>query len=149
MIENCLKKIGDLDIWGWNEIRFWLKSHQKKKSHEKSFRKYYIKMKNYANVWIQLILFCWRIFELKNNRAMFLSKQRKCLIKLRDMICLQDINNEKLNATILKLSINLIKHSNFRKKWLIIKYFDEILEYKLSESYWRYFIEYTSIFAIL
>ena len=65
------------------------------------------------------------------------------------MIYLQDINNEKLNIIILKLSISFIKHLNFRKKWFIIKYFDEILEYKLSELYWKCFIEYISMLAIL
>ena len=65
------------------------------------------------------------------------------------MIYFQDISNEKLNITILKFSINLIKYSDFRKKWSIIKYFDKILEYKLSKSYWRCFIKYTSMFMIL
>jgi hypothetical protein len=57
VIEKGLEDVKDLDIRGWNEIRFWLRNHENDKSHEKSFRKYYIKIKNYADVWMQLILF--------------------------------------------------------------------------------------------
>ena len=60
VIENGLAGVKDLDTRGWNEIRFWLRSHQKDKPHGKPFRKYYVKVKDYANVWMQLILFCWR-----------------------------------------------------------------------------------------
>jgi len=149
VIENCLKGIGDLDTRGWNEIRFWLRSHQKEKPHGKPFRKHYVKVKDYANVWMQLILFCWRIFELKDSGAVFLPKQRKCLIKLRDMMCLQDVSNEKLDAAVLRLSISLIKHSDFRKKRSVIKYFGGVLGYKLSESRWRRPAEYTPTLAAL
>jgi len=58
VIEKGLEGVKDLDARGWNEIRFWLRSHQKDKPHGESFRKYYIKMKDYADVWMQLILFC-------------------------------------------------------------------------------------------
>jgi len=74
MIENYLKRIEDLNIQEWNEIHFWLQNHQKNKSHGKSFQKYYIKTKNYANIWMQLILFYWKIFKLKNNDIEFLLK---------------------------------------------------------------------------
>ena len=58
VMENGLEGVRDLDTRGWNEIRFWLRSHQRDKPDGKPFRKYYIKTKNYANVWMQLILFC-------------------------------------------------------------------------------------------
>ncbi len=132
VIEKGLEGVKDLDARGWNEIRFWLQSHQKDKPDGKPFRKYYVKMKDYADVWMQLILFCWRTFELEDSGAEFLPKQRKCLIKVRDMICLQDVNNEKLDAAVLRLSISLIKHSDFRKKQSIIKYFGGVLGYKVS-----------------
>ena len=45
MIENCLESVKDLDDRGWNELRFWLRSHQKDKPDEKPFRKYYVKIK--------------------------------------------------------------------------------------------------------
>ena len=86
---------------------------------------------------------------MKDYDIEFLLKQRKCLIKLRDIIYLQDVSNEKLDATILRLSITLIKHSNFRRKRSIIKYFEEVLEYKLSESRWRRPTEYTPMLVAL
>jgi hypothetical protein len=149
VIEKGLEGVKDLDVRGWNEIRFWLRSHEKDKPHGKPFRKYYVKVKDYADVWMQLILFCWRTFELEDSGAEFLPKQRKCLIKLRDMVCLQDVDNEKLDAAVLRLSISLIKHSDFRKKRSIIKYFGGVLGYKLSESRWRRPSEYTPRLAAL
>jgi hypothetical protein len=50
VIEKSLEGVKDLDARGWNEIRFWLRSHQKDKPDGKPFRKYYIK--DYANVWM-------------------------------------------------------------------------------------------------
>ena len=64
-------------------------------------------------------------------------------------MCLQDVSNEKLDAAVLRLSISLIKHSDFRKKRSIIKYFGGVLGYKLSESRWRRPVEYTSRFVAL
>src|SRR6266496_5270353 len=65
------------------------------------------------------------------------------------MVCLQDVSNEKLDAAILRLSISLIKHSDFRKKRSIIKYFGGVLGYKLSESHWRHPTEYTPTLVAL
>ena len=58
VIKKGLEDVKDLNVRGWNEIRFWLRSHEKDKSHGKSFRKYYVRIKDYADVWTQLILFC-------------------------------------------------------------------------------------------
>ena len=82
VIEKGLESVRDLDTRGWNEVRFWLRSHQREKPHGKPFRKHYVKTKDYSNVWMQLILFCWRTFELKDSGAEFLSEQRVCLIQL-------------------------------------------------------------------
>src|SRR5947207_4164105 len=50
VIEKSLEGVRDLDTRGWNEIRFWLRSHQRDKPDGKPFRKYYVKTKDYANV---------------------------------------------------------------------------------------------------
>lgn len=149
VIEKGLKGVKDLDARGWNEIRFWLRSHQKDKPHGKPFRKYYVKTKDYANVWMQLILFCWRTFELPDSGAEFLPEQRECLIQLRDIVCLQDVDNKKLDSAVLALTISLIEHSDFQKKRSVIKYFGGVLGYKLSESRWRRPAEYTPTLAAL
>src|SRR5208282_5560275 len=46
VIEKGLEGVRDLHIRGWNEIRFWLRSHEKDKPHEKPFRKYYVRTKD-------------------------------------------------------------------------------------------------------
>jgi hypothetical protein len=147
VIENCLDSVKDLDDRGWNELRFWLRSHQKDKAHEKPFRKYYVKIKDYANVWMQLILFCWRTFELPDSGAEFLPDQRECLIQLRDKVCLGNVGDKELDSAILRLSINLIQHQDFQPKRSVIKYFGGVLGYKLSESRWRRPNEHTSTIA--
>jgi hypothetical protein len=149
VIEKGLEGVKDLDVRGWNEIRFWLRSHENDKPHGKPFRKYYVKVKDYADVWMQLILFCWRTFELEESGAEFLPKQRKRLIKLRDMVCLQDVSNKKLDSAVLSLSISLIKHPDFQNKRSVIKYFCGVLGYKVSESRWRRPAEYTPTLAAL
>jgi len=75
VIEKGLEGVKDLDTRGWNEIRFWLRSHEKDKPHGKPFRKHYVKVKDYVDVWMQLILFCWRMFELEDSGTEFLPKQ--------------------------------------------------------------------------
>ena len=59
VIECCLNGVNDLDIREWNEIQFWLRSQEKDKPSSKLFRKYYIKLNAYTDVWTQLILFGW------------------------------------------------------------------------------------------
>ena len=65
------------------------------------------------------------------------------------MIYLQDVSDKKLNSIIFALSINLIEHPDFQKKQFVIKYFDEVLRYKLSESYWKWSMKYISTLVIL
>jgi len=149
IIEKGLEGVKDLDARGWNEIRFWLRSYQKDKPHGKPFRKYYVKTKNYANVWMQLILFCWRTFEVEDSGAEFMLEQRMHLLELRDTVCLQNVSDEKLDSVVLALSVSLIVHSDFRKERSVIKYFSGILGYKLSESRWKRPAEYTPTLAAL
>lgn len=90
VIQCCLNGVNDLDIWEWNEIRFWLRSHEKDKPSAKPFRKFYVKLNTYVDIWTQLILFCWRSFENDDTGAEYLPEQRECLIQLRDIVCLGD-----------------------------------------------------------
>src|SRR5947199_7175148 len=106
MIERCLDGVRDLDIRGWNEIRFWLRSHEKGKPNAKPFHKYYAKSMAYSDIWVQLILFCWRTFEQGDMGAEFLQGQRNCLIRLRDIVCLGDGMNDDIDLAVLELSIS-------------------------------------------
>jgi len=149
VIENGLEGVRDLDSRGWNEIRFWLRSHQKDKPHGKPFRKHYQRVKSYADVWMQLILFCCRAYETEDSGAEFLLEQRECLTELRDMVHSEDVSDDELDLAVIALSISLIEQSDFREKRSVIKYFGAVLGYKLSESRWRRPSEYTPTLAAL
>jgi uncharacterized radical SAM superfamily protein len=94
VIDMCMESVRDLDRRGWNEIRFWLRSTEKGRSHSKPFWKYYDDLKSYADIWSQLILFCLHIFEMKESEVEFLLKQVDHLHKLHEMICLDDSEDE-------------------------------------------------------
>ena len=111
VIDTCMESVRNLDIRGWSEIRFWLRSTEKEKAHSKPFRKYYANLKSYADIWSQLILFCLRIFEMKECEQEFLPKQVGYLHNLRGMICLDDSEDERVDKGVLDLSISLIQHS--------------------------------------
>ena len=143
VIERCLNGVRDLDIRGWNEIRFWLWSHEKDKPCMKPFHKYYAKLTTYSDIWVQLILFCWRTFEWDDTGTEYLPKQRDCLIQLWDIVCLGDHTNDEIYLAVSNLSISLIKHSDFESIHSVIKYFSGIKGYKLSESRWCRPSEYT------
>src|SRR5271154_6811480 len=59
VIEYCMASVEDLDGRGWNEIRFWLRSHQEGQSHEKPFRRPVTELNKYKKIWTRLIIFCW------------------------------------------------------------------------------------------
>jgi hypothetical protein len=58
MIDSCMASVDDLDGRGWNEIRFWLRSHQEGQPHEKPLRKPVTELNKYKKVWTRLIIFC-------------------------------------------------------------------------------------------
>src|SRR4030095_14276150 len=149
MIKNCLESVQDLDIRGWNEIRFWLRSHERYSPSTRPFRKYYVQLEKYSKIWTQLILFCWRTFERDDTGVEFLKEQKRSLALLRDVVCLQNHEDEEVDTAVLDFSINLIKHSDFQREHSIIKYFAGIKGYKLSELRWRRPAEYISILAAL
>ena len=114
VIELCLEGVRDLDIREWNEIRFWLQSHEKDKPNTKPFQKYYTNSTTYTDIWVQLILFYWRSFQQGGTGAEYLKEQRECLIQLQDVMYLQTGEEEDINSAVFDLSVSLIKHSDFQ-----------------------------------
>ena len=82
VIECCLNGVNDLDIREWNEIQFWLRSHEKDKPSFKPFCKFYVKLNTYVDIWTQFILFYWISFENDDMGAEYLPEQREYLIQL-------------------------------------------------------------------
>jgi hypothetical protein len=50
VIDSCMASVEDLDGRGWNEIRFWLRSHQEGQPHEKPLRKPVTELNKYKKV---------------------------------------------------------------------------------------------------
>jgi hypothetical protein len=61
VIDHCTRSVLDLEVRGWNEIRFWLRSHVEGQPHEKPLRKPATELNKYKKVWTRLIMFCWRM----------------------------------------------------------------------------------------
>jgi hypothetical protein len=145
VIDSCMASVDDLDGRGWNEIRFWLRSHQEGQPHEKPLRKPVTELNKYKKVWTRLITFCWRTFELDEVGAEFLDCQRDGIRQLMDAICLQSADDRTVDELMLKLSIRLIKHSDFETEGSVIKYFAGIMGYNVREGRWKRPNHYTPI----
>ena len=60
IIERCMNGVKDIEERGWSKIRFWLQSIEAERPDGRPFRMYYADLVTYINVWIELVLFCWR-----------------------------------------------------------------------------------------
>jgi len=147
MLDNCIYGVEDLDMRGWTELRFWLRSHSPLEPHEKPFRKSVTELKKYKDIWTRLILFCWRAFEIDEQGVEFLDCQRDAIARLRDAICLMGSDEWAVDRLTLKLSVSLIKHSDFERQKSVVKYFAGILGYNVREGRWKRPNHYTRILA--
>jgi hypothetical protein len=147
MIDNCMVGVEDLDVRGWSELRFWLRSHHPSAPHEKPLRKPETELKKYKDIWTRLILFCWRVFEIDEPGVEFLDCQRDAIVRLRDAICPMGSDEWMVDRLILKLSVSLIKHSDFEREKSVIKYFAGIMGYDMREGRWKRPNHYTRILA--
>jgi len=149
LIDSCIASVEDLDSRGWNEIRFWLRSHQEGRPHEKPLRKPATELNKYKKVWTRLIIFCWRTFELEEVGGEFLDCQRDGIRQLRDAVCLQSADDRIVDELMLKLSVRLIKHSDFEREGSVIKYVAGIMGYKVREGRWKRPDHYTPTLAAI
>lgn len=62
MIKKCVDGVKDLEKRGWTSIRFWLQSLETERPNQKPFKMHYSDLQNYTNIWIELVLFCWRSY---------------------------------------------------------------------------------------
>ena len=147
VIDSCMASVEDLDGRGWNEIRFWLRSHQEGQPYEKPLRKPVTELNKYKKVWTRLMIFCWRTFELDEVGAEFLDCQRDGIRQFMDAICLQSVDDRTMDELMLKLSIRLIKHSDFEREGSVIKYFVGIMGYNVREGRWKRPNHYTPTLA--
>jgi len=147
MIDSCMYRVEDLDTRGWTELRFWLRSYSPSAPHEKPFRKPVTELKKYKDIWARLILFCCRVSEMDEVGAEFLDCQRGIISKLQDAISNEGVDECAVDHLTLKLSVSLIKHSDFEIQKSVVKYFAGILGYNVREGRWKRPNHYTRILS--
>jgi hypothetical protein len=147
MIDHCISSVRDLDQRGWNEIRFWLRSHERGVPHVKPFRNSVTELAKYKNIWTKLIFFCWRTVDNETVEAEFLPSQLDAIRELRDAICLGTRDETVIDERIFRLSVSLIHHSDFEREKSVIKCFAGIMGYDKKERRWKRPNRYTPVLA--
>jgi len=133
LINYCMQGVRDLDWREWKAIRYWMRSHKGQQPSSKPFRRNYKELSSYADVWLQLILLCWRVvdssesLELESGEAgvrgpEFLPEQKTQLMALRSLF-LENPSDADLDKAVLIFSVSLIEHRDYQKERSIIKYF--------------------------
>jgi hypothetical protein len=147
VVDRCMQSVRDLDARGWNEIRFWMRSHKVGVPHEKPFRRPSTELEKYKRIWTRLIFFCWRTFEIEDTGAQFLECQSDEIRKLRESVCLHSGDEKEVDDAIFKLSVSLIQHSDFENEKSAIKYFAGVMGYDGAQARWKRPSAYTPFLA--
>lgn len=152
VIDDSLAGVKDLRKRGWRIIRFWLRSVNTKGLHEKPFRMYYSDLRGYTSYWTRLILFCRRIYKIKDEVQLDM-EQAEILQPLEEAVSKPDTNDnhneweESIDEIMLRFAMSLIKHSDFKPELSAIIYFCGVMDYNLSEHRWKRPGEYTPFLA--
>jgi len=138
----------DCDRRGWNMIRFWLNSVERGTADTKPFRDHFQDdtRVRYAKLWLRLILFCLRTLdEEKKYGVQFTSELNECLQRLRGLLYIHDEidNTGAIRGKVSELSCLLIMHSDYDKKFSVLKYFSGILGYNVDCGRWKKPSKYT------
>jgi hypothetical protein len=144
----------DCDRRGWNMIRFWLNSVERGTPDTKPFRDHFQDdtRVRYAKLWLRLILFCLRTLDDEQKYGVqFTSELNECLQKLRGLLYIHDEidNTRAIRGKVSELSCLLIMHSDYDKKFSVVKYFSGILGYDVDCGRWKKPSKYTPTIAQL
>ena len=129
-------------------IHFWLNSVERGTADTKPFRDHFqddIRVR-YAKLWLRLILFCLRTLDdEKKYGVQFTSELNECLQKLRGLLYIHDEmdNTGAIRGKVSELSCLLIMHSDYDKKFSVLKYFSGILGYNIDCGRWKKSSKYT------
>jgi hypothetical protein len=140
---NCLER-------EWDLIPFWLRSVTLEKEDTKSFRTYIAPytLSRYIGYWQSYILFCYRMFGLKDTRLEFTTPQFQNLIAIRGIVDSQDEDQmEELETLLFNLSVSLICHSDYAKEPSSLIYYSGVRGYNVDYKQWRKPQDYTTILA--
>ena len=97
-------------------------------------------------------MFCLYILnDEQKYEIQFMSELNECLQKFRGLLYIHDkMNNiEIIHDKISELSYLLIIYSDYDKKFSIVKYFNEILDYDIDYERWKKSSKYTPTIAQL
>ena len=141
--QNCLER-------EWDLIPFWLRSVTLEKEDTKPFRTYIAPdtLSRYIGYWQSYILFCYRMFILKDTRVEFTTSQFHNLIAIQYIIDSDDEDKAaELETVLFKLSVSLICHSDYAKEPSSLIYYSGVRGYNVDYKQWRKPLEYTTILA--
>jgi hypothetical protein len=151
VIMKCLDGARDCDRRGWQQIRFWLHSHDKSRAHEKPFRKDYQSetIARYVGWWSRLIWFCRSASENTFDTGLrLLQSQRQSLDMIGRILEFRpDDSSQILDGCILKFSASLIQHSDYEAIISPIKHFAGVMGYDATKGKWKHPVNYTPFLA--
>jgi hypothetical protein len=135
-------------------IRFWLNSVEQGISDTKPFRDHFQDNTRvrYAKLWLRLVLFCLRTLDDEEKYGVqFTTELKECLQRLRGLLYIHDdMNNTRaICRKVSELSCLLIMHSDYDKKFSVLKYFSGILGYNVDCGRWKKPSKYTPTIAQL
>ena len=134
----------------WDLIPFWLRSVTLDKEDTKPFRSYIAPytLARYIGYWQSYILFCYRMYELQDERLEFTRAQIHNLIEVRNI--LNDYTEDQaqeLEQALFKLFVSLICHSDYAKASSSLIYYTGVRGYNVDYKQWRKPQDYTTILA--
>jgi hypothetical protein len=158
VLSHCVAKVLG-DCWDgyhdclareWDLIPFWLRSVMLDKEDTKPFRSYMAPytLARYIGYWQSYILFCWRMYDLQDERLEFTREQFRNLIEVRTI--LNDYTEDEaqeLERALFKLSVSLICHSDYAKAPSSLIYYTGVRGYNVDYKQWRKPQDYTTILA--
>jgi len=158
VLSGCVAKILG-DCWDgyhdcltreWDLIPFWLRSVMLDKEDTKPFRSYIAPytLTRYIGYWQSYILFCYRMYELQDERLEFTREQIQNLIVVGNI--LNDYTEDdvqELEQASFRLSVSLICHSDYAKAPSSLIYYTGVRGYNVDYKQWRKPQDYTTILA--
>jgi len=107
-VKRCWEGFHDCLERDWDLIPFWLWSVTLEKEDTKPFRTYIAPdtLSHYISYWQSYILFCYRMFSLKDTQVEFTTSQFQNLIAIQCIIDSDDEDKaEELETLLFKLSV--------------------------------------------
>lgn len=150
VLERCWEGYQDCLAREWDLIPFWLGSVTLEKEDTKPFRSYIAPytLSRYIGYWQSYILFCYRMFVLKDPRLEFTRQQFNNLLAAQSMVqSYTEDEAEDLELLLFNVSVALICHSDYAKEPSSLIHYTGVRGYNVDYKQWRKPQDYTTILA--